>query len=186
MFSILQVGITAFMDLFKISPETIETFRFLRAYHIEDEEFHDLLSKHALRVSGLVSLLIKEVFNILQFLLAVSATTITDRFCYHISIYPFILYALWFQLKSKSPEAPNDCIQETMFPLGRKHFSYGSNVNHMELLGVLIVRSLLKALPKDEIDPGKYVEIHQAFIAFFGLMIYWLQFGYKYQSKYTV
>ena len=52
---------TAFMDLFKESPEASNAFVFLKHYSTENEEFYDLLSKHALRVLGIVTLLVKEV-----------------------------------------------------------------------------------------------------------------------------
>ena len=52
------------MDLFKISPELMMTFEFLQHYDIGDEAFHQLLSKHALRVLTIVTLIVKEVSNI--------------------------------------------------------------------------------------------------------------------------
>ena len=59
-----QVGVSAFMDLFKESPEASNAFVFLKHYSTENEEFYDLLSKHALRVLGIVTLLVKEVNNL--------------------------------------------------------------------------------------------------------------------------
>ena len=56
---------TAFMDLFKESPEASNAFIFLKHYSTENEEFYDLLSKHALRVLGIVTLLVKEVNNLI-------------------------------------------------------------------------------------------------------------------------
>ena len=52
------------MDLFKESPEASNAFIFLKHYSTENEEFYDLLSKHALRVLGIVTLLVKEVNNL--------------------------------------------------------------------------------------------------------------------------
>ena len=52
------------MDLFKESPEASNAFVFLKHYSTENEEFYDLLSKHALRVLGIVTLLVKEVNNL--------------------------------------------------------------------------------------------------------------------------
>ena len=109
--------------------------------------------------------------------------------CYHALIYPFILYVLLFQMKTNGVESADDAIHDLIFPLGRKHFTYrplryeGSIANHMELLGVLMVTSLMKSLPKDEIEPEKYVQIHQAMLVFFRVIVYWLQFGYTFQSR---
>lgn len=52
------------MDLFKVSPELKMTFAFLQHYNTEDEEFYNLVSKHSLRVLGMVTRLVKEVRNI--------------------------------------------------------------------------------------------------------------------------
>ena len=51
------------MDLFKESPEASNAFVFLKHYSTVNEEFYDLLSKHALRVLGIVTLLVKEVID---------------------------------------------------------------------------------------------------------------------------
>ena len=51
------------MDLFKESPEASNAFVFLKHYSTENEEFYNLLSKHALRVLGIVTLLVKEVID---------------------------------------------------------------------------------------------------------------------------
>ena len=49
------------MDLFKVSPESKMMFRFLQHYDIENDQFFDLVSKHSLRVLGVVGALVKEV-----------------------------------------------------------------------------------------------------------------------------
>ena len=54
------------MGLFKVSPEVKMTFKFLEQYNAEDEKFFELVSKHSLRVLGIVSKLIKEVVKILR------------------------------------------------------------------------------------------------------------------------
>lgn len=87
-------------------------------------------------------------------------------------------------MKHDSPEAADKRIHDIILPLGRKHFGYGSNLSHMEVLGLLMVKSLMKALPKDKIEPEKYAEIHRAFFVFFKLIVYWLQFGFKYETRY--
>ena len=53
----------------------------------------------------------------------------------------------------------------------------------MEILGVLIVKSLMKAVPEQEMEPTKYDEINKAFNVFFKVIVYWLQFGFKYEKR---
>jgi len=143
---VTEVGVSAFMDLFKESPEATNAFVFLKHYSTENEEFYDLLSKHALRVLGIVTLLVKE-------------------------------------LKSNDSETADDRIHDIVFPLGRKHVGYKSNTIHMEILGVLIVESLMRTVPKNEMEPEKYDNINKAFLLFFKVIVYWLQFGFKYEKR---
>ena len=49
------------MDLFSVSPELKMTFSFLQRVSMEDDKFYSLVSKHALRVLGIINLLVKEV-----------------------------------------------------------------------------------------------------------------------------
>ena len=58
---ISQIGLTAFMDLFKVSPEIRMNFAFLQHYQTEDEKFYAVVSKHSLRVFAVLGKLIKEV-----------------------------------------------------------------------------------------------------------------------------
>ena len=53
----------------------------------------------------------------------------------------------------------------------------------MEILGVLIVKSLMKAVPKHDMDKERYDEINKAFSVFFKVIVYWLQFGFKYEKR---
>ena len=53
----------------------------------------------------------------------------------------------------------------------------------MEVLGALIVKSLMKAVPMDGIDVEQYDEINKAFVDFFKIIVYWLQFGYNYEKR---
>ena len=53
----------------------------------------------------------------------------------------------------------------------------------MEILGVLIVKSLMKAVPKHDMEAEKYEEINKAFYVFFKVIVYWLQFGFKYEKR---
>ena len=52
------------MDLFKVSPESKVIFDFLKLYHTEDGKFYDLVSKHSMRVLGMVSNLVKEASDL--------------------------------------------------------------------------------------------------------------------------
>lgn len=141
-----KVGITAFKDLFTVSPESKMMFQFLPHYDISDDAFSELISKHSLRILGMVTKLVKE-------------------------------------LKSKNLEDLECCIHDTIFPLGRKHVEYGSNVKHMEILGLLLAKSLLKAIPKDEVGEAKYEKINEAYLVYFKVIVYWLQFGYNFQKR---
>ena len=82
-----------------------------------------------------------------------------------------------------------------LFPLGRKHFSYGSNVEQMELLSVVMVDSLMAVYEKSdaygqedvfsgstngEVSKEQYDLVHEALFAFFKVIVYWLQNGFKY------
>ena len=89
----------------------------------------------------------------------------------------------YFQLKSNDAATADDRIHDIIFPLGRKHVGYKSNTVHMEILGVLIVKSLMKAVPKQDMDPEKYEEINKAFYVFFKVIVYWLQFGFRYEKR---
>ena len=71
------------------------------------------------------------------------------------------------QLKSNDSDTADDRIHDIIFPLGRKHVGYKSNTIHMEILGVLIVKSLMKAVPKHNMEAEKYEEINKAFCVFF-------------------
>ena len=54
------------MDLFKVSPESKMIFDFLKLYHTDDGKFYDLVTKHSLRILGMVSNLVKEVSDVLH------------------------------------------------------------------------------------------------------------------------
>ena len=53
----------------------------------------------------------------------------------------------------------------------------------MEILGLLMVKSLMKTIPKEEMGEDEYEEIDESFTVFFKMILYWLKFGYNYQSK---
>ena len=72
-----------------------------------------------------------------------------------------------------------------MFPLGRKHKDYGAKVLQMETLGLLMVKSLMKAIPKDIFGEAKHNAISGAYFAFFKIIVYWLTFGLNYETRIT-
>ena len=86
-------------------------------------------------------------------------------------------------MKQNTLESTDDCIHNIIFPLGRKHVAYGANPVHFELLGVLIVKSLMRTVPMDGIGVEQYDEINKAFLVFFKIIAYWLQFGYNYEKR---
>ena len=88
-------------------------------------------------------------------------------------------------MKLKKPEGSDHCIHDIIFPLGKKHVGYGSNVMHMEMLGLLMVKALMKTLPKDELGEQACGKINNAFIALFKVIVYWLQFGFNYETTYS-
>ena len=57
------------MDLFKVSPDLRQTFSFFEYYKIDDEKFYMLVTKHGLRILGMVSQLVKQVFIVLTFIM---------------------------------------------------------------------------------------------------------------------
>ena len=57
----LKVGAEAFMDLFQVSPEAKKIFEFLHNYDPDDDKFYELVTKHSLRVFGMLNKLVKEV-----------------------------------------------------------------------------------------------------------------------------
>ena len=80
----------------------------------------------------------------------------------------------------------DDCIHSHMFPLGRKHVSYGANPIQLEILGILMVQSLMKAIPKDEVGENQHEKISDAYFVFFKLIVYWLKFGFTHQNKSSI
>lgn len=57
----VKVGAEAFIDLFKVSPEAKTIFEFLHNYDPDDDKFYELVTKHSLRVFGMLNKLVKEV-----------------------------------------------------------------------------------------------------------------------------
>ncbi len=67
-------------------------------------------------------------------------------------------------------------MREFLCDLGRRHFGYGANTSHMELLGRVFVESILPVFAE---DPEKE-DIQAAWIAFFRVIVFWLQSGFRF------
>ena len=67
--------------------------------------------------------------------------------------------------------------------MGRRHYTYGSNIIQIELLGLLMAKSLLTFVPIQEVGEEKYEDISQAFFSFFKVIVYWLKFGLNQQKR---
>ena len=90
------------------------------------------------------------------------------------------------QLKKKGPDCPDDCIHDAVFPIGRKHVNYGADVINMEILGLLFAKSLMKTLPKDQLAEEEIRSISNAFFVLFKLIVYWLQYGFHYETRHSL
>ena len=100
------------------------------------------------------------------------------------------LYKLWLttkleylQLHDKTSEEVNECIHSFIYPLGRRHHVYGPNVIQVELLGLLMAKSLLTFIPIDKVGDQKFEDITHAFFSFFKVIVYWLKFGLNQQKR---
>ena len=67
-----------------------------------------------------------------------------------------------------------DLIRDLSHSFGRKHFRKGVGIRQMELMGVLMPTMLMKTLPQDEIEGGRFESINKAFIDFFWLIVYYV------------
>lgn len=139
---IAEIGLTMYLEMFKKNPETLTLFPFLKHLSKEDLEFYSQLRNHAVRVTGVLTMLITQL-------------------------------AL--------PPAEADVAMSTfLLELGRRHFSYASHPGQMELLGHTFVESLLPIFSKDDRES----EIHEAWLAFFKLIVFYMQTGFRFvQNK---
>ena len=55
----------------------------------------------------------------------------------------------------------------------------------MEILGMMIVKSIMRALPTTIEDSGdeEHVEMNKAFDIFFKIVVYWVQSGYNHEKR---
>jgi hypothetical protein len=57
----LQIGLTSYLEMFKRAPESLSMFPFLKHLSNEDLEFYSQLRDHAVRVTGVLSMMIRQV-----------------------------------------------------------------------------------------------------------------------------
>ena len=57
----LQIGLSTYLNLFQRSPEALQLFPFLKHLSKEDLEFYAQLKHHAIRVTGVLGMLIRQV-----------------------------------------------------------------------------------------------------------------------------
>ena len=58
---LFQIGLTSYLEMFKRAPESLSMFPFLKHLSNEDLEFYSQLRDHAVRVTGVLSMLIRQV-----------------------------------------------------------------------------------------------------------------------------
>lgn len=58
---VLQIGLTTYLELFQKNPETMKAFPFLKHLSKEDLEFYSQLKNHAVRVTGVINLLVRQL-----------------------------------------------------------------------------------------------------------------------------
>jgi hypothetical protein len=59
--SALQIGLSTYLELFQRNPETLSLFSFLKHLSKEDLEFYSQLKNHAVRVTGVLTMLVRQV-----------------------------------------------------------------------------------------------------------------------------
>ena len=58
---IARVGLSSFLELFRRAPESLHAFPFLKHLNQEDLEFYAQLRNHSVRVTGVLSMLVRQV-----------------------------------------------------------------------------------------------------------------------------
>ena len=56
-----QIGLSTYLNLFERSPEALALFPFLKHLSKEDLEFYSQLKHHAIRVTGVITMIVKQV-----------------------------------------------------------------------------------------------------------------------------
>ncbi len=78
---------------------------------------------------------------------------------------------------NKQDEAESEArVREFLTDLGRRHFSYGSRPNQMELLGHAFIDTFMHIF---EGDPRRG-DIQDAWKSFFSIMCFWMAHGYMF------
>ena len=74
----------------------------------------------------------------------------------------------------------HDIISETLFKEGTKHFGYGCYLQSIELFGMMMVRSLVTIVRKEEQNSLKLKEMEEAIFIFMKVVTFWIMEGLKY------
>ena len=82
-----------------------------------------------------------------------------------------------------SQKGNDQVIHDIMLPIGRRHVGFGSNPVSMEILGILIHKSLMQSVPTELVGVEKYKQIEGAFLELFRSIVYWLQFGFNAETR---
>ena len=56
----------------------------------------------------------------------------------------------------------------------------------MEMLGSFLAKSVITAIPKEELGEAQYAQVCEAYLAFFGMIVYWLKFGFTLQKRCSI
>ena len=94
-----------------------------------------------------------------------------------------VIWSLLQLRRNPSGKTNDQIIHDIMFPLGRRHVAFGSNPFDMEVLGILMHKSLMQGIPKERIELEKYEDIENAFLELFKSIVYWLQFSFNSENR---
>ncbi len=114
----------------------MKLFSFLKHLSKEDLEFYSQLKHHAVRVTGVITMLVRQLGE---------------------------------------PDA-DKVVSEFLVDLGRRHFSYGSRPNQMELLGHAFVESFMYVFERDP----RRLAIQESWNTFFTYIVFWMRSGFDF------
>ena len=56
----------------------------------------------------------------------------------------------------------------------------------MEMLGSFLAKSVITSISKEELGEAQYAQVSEAYLAFFGVIVYWLKFGFTLQKRCSI
>ena len=74
----------------------------------------------------------------------------------------------------------HEIISEALFKEGTRHFGYGCYLPSIELFGMMMVRSLVQIVRKEEQNSLKLKEMEEAVFIFMKVVTFWIMEGLKY------